>query len=37
MLVDEERERTAAALPTRQQEFLRLKVEGLSASAYFLR
>lgn len=29
MLVNEERERTAAALPTRQQEFLRLKVEGL--------
>ena len=27
--VDAERERTAAALPTRGQEFLRLKVEGL--------
>lgn len=32
-LVDAERERTAAALPTRQQEFLKLKVEGLRECA----
>lgn len=31
--VDAERERTAAALPTRGQEFLRLKVEGLRECA----
>lgn len=35
-LVDAERERTAAALPTRQQEFLRLKVEGLRECAEVL-
>jgi len=35
-LVDEERGRTAAALPTRQQEFLRLKVEGLRDCAEVL-
>lgn len=32
-LVDEERHRTAAALPTRNEEFLRLKVEGLRCCA----
>lgn len=36
VLVDEERLRTAAALPTRQQEFLRLKVEGLRDCAEVL-
>ncbi len=35
-LVDEERGRTAAALPTRQQEFLNLKVEGLRDCAEVL-
>lgn len=35
-LVDAERERTAAALPTRQQEFLKLKVEGLRECAEVL-
>ena len=35
-LVDEERGRTAAALPTRQQEFLSLKVEGLKECAEVL-
>ena len=35
-LVDAERERTAAALPTRQQEFMKLKVEGLRDCAEVL-
>lgn len=35
-LVDDERGRTAAALPTRQQEFLQLKVEGLRDCAEVL-
>ncbi|MGB0128254.1 MAG: 5,6-dimethylbenzimidazole synthase [Rhodocyclaceae bacterium] len=35
-LVDEERQRTAAALPSRQQEFLQLKVEGLRDCAEVL-
>lgn len=35
-LVDEERKRTAAALPTRQQEFMGLKVEGLRDCAEVL-
>ena len=35
-LVNEERGRTAAALPTRQKEFLRLKVEGLRDCAEVL-
>jgi 5,6-dimethylbenzimidazole synthase len=35
-LVDEERQRTAAALPSRQQEFLTLKVEGLRDCAEVL-
>lgn len=35
-LVDEERQRTAAALPSRQQEFLALKVEGLRDCAEVL-
>lgn len=35
-LVDAERTRTAEALPTRQQEFLRLKVEGLRECAEVL-